>query len=191
MAAVDKSLLERVARSINHPDSGISTFARGSILKQAARSYGARPILEESTVPTGFDPQAAVLFEAVIEAAFLVAASDGKFDADERVVFESIVVEACDGIVDRAQIDVLVTDFADLLHEDGVEQRTKMVARAILRPDHQSEVLRIAALMAHMSEGVSAPERGVLELLAKRFDLSSEAVDKAIESANAALGSAP
>lgn len=188
MPAVDKSLLERVARSINQPESGISAFARGSILKQAARSYGARPILDEATVPSGFDPQAAVLFEAVIEAAFLVAASDGVFDSDERVVFESVVVEACDNLVGLPQIDALIADFAEQLAEDGMEKRTLMVARSILRRDHQSEVLRIAALMAHMSQGVSEPERGVLELLARRFDLPNDAVDRAIGQANTALG---
>ena len=31
---------------------------------QAASSYGARPMADESTVPTGFDPAAAALFEA-------------------------------------------------------------------------------------------------------------------------------
>ena len=43
-----------------------------------------------------------------------------------------------------------------------------MVARTITRPDHQQEVLRIAALMAHISGGVSEPERNVLEQLASR-----------------------
>lgn len=185
--SVDKSLLERVARSINHPESGVSSLSRGSILKQAARSYGARPILDEATVPSGFDPAAAVLFEAVVEAAYLVANCDGVFDQDERIAFELVVVEACDNAVEMPMIDSLINDFQEQLTEDGIEKRVRMVARAILRRDHQLEVLRIAALMAHMSEGVNDAERNVLDLLAKSFDLDSEAVTKAISLADRAL----
>jgi hypothetical protein len=169
MSAVEKRILERVARSINHPDSGLSAVARGSILKQAARSYGARPILDEATVPSGFDPQAAVLFESVVEAAYLV--------------------EACDNVVQIAQIGALLAEFRELLAEDGLDKRVAMVARSVRRRDHQIEVLRIAALMAHLSAGVSETERRVLEQLAQHFDLPGDAVDRAISDADRALGS--
>jgi hypothetical protein len=59
-----------------------------SILKLAASSYGFGPAGEEITVPTGFDPQAAALFEAMVESAYLVATADGEFDAAERSTFE-------------------------------------------------------------------------------------------------------
>ena len=55
-----------------------------------------------------------------------------------------------------------------------------MVARTIVRRDHQLEVLRIAALMAHISGGVSQHERNVLAHLARGFDLDSSAVEKAL-----------
>lgn len=188
MPAVDKSLLERVARSISQPGSGAPSGVRTSILKQAAASYGSRPILDEATVPTGFDPQAAVLFEAVVEAAFLIAACDGVFDDEERIAFESVVAEACDNIVQMPVLDALVADLREQLAEDGIEKRARNVARAIYRRDHQVEVLRIGALMAHMGGGISQPERDVLELFAKGFDLPSGAVDHAIEQAKVALG---
>ncbi|MCK6591771.1 MAG: hypothetical protein L6Q76_29820, partial [Polyangiaceae bacterium] len=123
MTALDKTLLERVARCIAQPGSASPTGVRTSILKQAASSYGVRPVFEEATVPTGFDPQAAVLFEAVVEAAFLVASCDGFFDEDERLAFESVVAEACDNSVQVSQLDALVKDLWSQLSEDGIEKR--------------------------------------------------------------------
>jgi tellurite resistance protein len=187
MTALDKTLLERVARCIAQPGSVAPTGARTSILKQSAASYGARPIFEEATVPTGFDPQAAVLFEAVVEAAFLVASCDGVFDEGERLAFESVVAEACDNSVQVEQLDALLQDLREQLSEDGMEKRTRTIGRAIRRRDHQIEVLRIGALIAHISGGVSEHERSVLEQLARGFDLPGGSVDHALMQAEIAL----
>src|SRR6478736_7566431 len=104
MTVADKGLLERVARGIARPGGSSPSGVTASILAQAATSYGARPIFDEATVPTGFDPAAAALFEATIEAAFLVANSDGVFDDDERAAFESVVTTACFDQVQAGQL---------------------------------------------------------------------------------------
>jgi tellurite resistance protein len=187
MTAPDKGLLERVARGISRPGGSAPTGITASILAQAAKSYGARPILDEATVPTGFDPAAAALFEATIEAAFLVANSDGVFDDEERAAFESVVTTACFDQVQPAQLQALLADLCEQLADDGIEKRARMVARTIIRRDHQLEVLRIAALMAHISGGVSDPERTVLMHLARGFDLEGNAVDRALAEAETAL----
>lgn len=187
MASLDKTLLERVARCIAQPGSSSPPGVRTSILKQSSVSYGTRPIFEEMTVPTGFDPQAAVLFEAVVEAAFLIASCDGVFDEDERLAFESVVAEACDNSVQVEQLDALVQDLREQLSEDGMEKRTRTIGRAIRRRDHQLEVLRIGALIAHISGGVSEHERSVLEQLARGFDLPGGSVDHALMQAEVAL----
>lgn len=187
MTALNRSLLERVARGIGGPGASAPPGVKASILKQSAVSYGSRPALEEATVPTGFDPQAAVLFEAVVEAAYLIACCDGVFDDDEKLAFESVVANACDNVVQVNQLDALIADFREQLADDGIEKRTRMIASAVRRPDHQIEVMRIAALMAHMSGGVSEHERSVLEQLARGFDLPSGAVDLALSQAESAL----
>jgi tellurite resistance protein len=189
MTVADKSLLERVARGIGQPSPHAPSGVTASILAQAATSYGARPVIDDATVPTGFDPAAAALFEAVVEAAFLVAHSDGVFDDDERGAFQSVVAHACDNVVQLSQLRALLADLQEQLAEDGVEKRTRMVARTITRADHQQEVLRIAALMAHISGGVSEPERSVLEQLATDFQLETGAVDAALDEARKALSS--
>lgn len=184
MTSPDKSLIERVARGIARQNN---TGGGPSILAQAASSYGARPVVDEATVPTGFDPAAAALFEAVVEAAFLVANSDGVFDDDERAAFQSVVAEACGDVVQLSQLDALLADLCEQLAEDGIEKRTRMVARTITKAEHQLEVLRIAALMAHISGGVSEQERSVLDQLARGFGLEQSVVHEVLSESEGVL----
>jgi tellurite resistance protein len=187
MTVVDNNLLERVTRAVGRPGASAPAGVSGSILAQAASSYGARPVVDEATVPTGFDPAAAALFEAVVEAAYLVASSDGVFDDHERATFQVVVANACGNLVQISQLEALLADFAEQLAEDGIDKRASMVARTVTRPDQQREVLRIAAIMAHISGGVSDPERAVLETLATGFDLPKAELDQVLAEAEQVL----
>lgn len=187
MSSPDKGLLERVARGISRPGGAAPAGITASILAQAARSYGARPVYDESTVPTGFDPAAAALFEATVEAAFLVANSDGVFDPEERNAFQHVVIAACAEQVQPGQLEALLEDLSELVAQDGLEKRTQMVARTVTRRDHQLEVLRIAALMAHISGGVSPPELAVLRQLANGFALEAGTLDAVLAEAEGVL----
>jgi len=157
-----------------------------SILTLAAASYGARPS-DEATVPTGFDPQACALFEALVEGAYLVASADGVVDDEERRTFEKVVTTACGGAVPPKAISALVEDLADQLSEDGLDKRVKAVAQQAHRPEQAQEVLRIAALIAQVSESVSDVERGVLLKIAEACGMQPNDVDKALDEVRAAL----
>ncbi len=189
MATDGESLLSRVVASIAASGTGpnSSGTAQKSILSQAAASYARKPDGAESTIPTGFDPRAASLFEAVVEAAFLVANADGVFDETERQMFEQVVHEACQNTVQRGEVAELVSDLLDQLREDGIEQRIGMIASVVHSDDHRNEVLRIAALMAHISGGVDDTERVVLQQIARGLGLGEDAVALAIEAATGAL----
>lgn len=189
MTVVDESLLAKVARSLSIPSGDTITTTGNSILAAAASSYGSKPDEDEMTLPTGFDINAAVLFEAVVEAAFLVANADGDFDEEERTAFQSVVLQACKDQVDERQIDALVCDLTELLKEDGLDRRVNMVARTVQKDVHQREILRIAALLAHVSGGVSDVERDVLIKLAQGFHLEDNAVREALDEAERALSS--
>lgn len=189
MSAPDNELLAKVVQSLSQPSLDAAGEATGSILGVAAASYGSRPDEEETTIPTGFDPRAAVLFEAVVEAAFLVANADGEFDADERAAFEDVVVRASGEKVDARQVQALLGDLAELLDEDGLDTRIKMIGRAVSNQVHQREVLRVAALLAHISGGVSDVEKNVLDALAGAFDLDESTVVGAIADAEKSLAS--
>jgi tellurite resistance protein len=181
-----KDLLERVAGQLKRPAS-FSESASGSILAIAAAQYGSHPGDEDVTRPTGFDPQAAAVFEAVVESAYLVASADGVFDDAERAAFEHVVLAACGDSVSQSQLRALLADLTELRTEDGAERRVKMVARTVTKPEQAREVLRVAALIALVSQGVSDVERGVLDRLASEFRLDARAVDAAIEDAQRAL----
>ncbi len=182
------NLLARVAsRSSNAADG--AAHVPVSILTLAAASYGARPS-DEATVPTGFDPQACALFEAIVEGAYLVASADGVFDDEERKTFEKVVTTACGGAVPLKAISALVADLADQLDEDGLDGRVKALAQQAHRPEQSREVLRIAALIARVSDSVSEVERGVLAKIAEACGMRHQDVDVALEEARAALASA-
>jgi tellurite resistance protein len=187
MPVPDFSLLGKVASQLSRPPSYASEGAQGSILSLAASSYGWKAEAEEVTQPTGFDPGAARLFEAVVEAAYLVANADGDFDDAERAAFQHVVVSACAGMLVERQVGALLADLADQLSEDGLEKRLQMVARSVMREDHAREVLRIAALLAHVSGGVSGVEREVLGKLAGELRLDASAIDRALAEAEQAI----
>jgi len=189
MTVVDESLLAKVAKSLTLPPNDAPTGVNNSILAAAATSYGSKPEEDEMTLPTGFDINAAALFEAVVEAAFLVANADGDFDADERKAFQSVVLEACKDKIDERQLEALVSDLTELLKEDGLDLRVTMVGRTVKRDVHQREVLRIAALLANVSGGVSDVERSVLSKLAGAFQLGDEVLQEALREAERALSS--
>jgi len=177
-------MLARVART-PHGQYSEATADR-SILTLAAASYGSRPT-DESTVPTGFDPHAAALFESIVEGAYIVATADGVFDEEERRAFERIVTAATGGSVTQSHIADLIADLADQLSEDGLDTRLERLGAGIARREHALEVIRIAALIAQVSEDVSEIERSVLEKLAAACKLEPAEVDVALADVKASL----
>lgn len=179
------NMLARVARTRHGETADASQDS--SILTLAAASYGSRPT-DESTVPTGFDPHAAALFESIVEGAYIVATADGVFDDDERKAFERIVTAACGGAVAQRHIADLISDLSDQLEEDGLDTRLERLGAGISRREHAQEVIRIAALIAQSSEDVSDVERTVLEKLAASCKLEASEVDAALADVKRALG---
>lgn len=180
------NLLAKVARTPRSARAEGHGSSDRSILMLAAAAYGARPT-DESTVPTGFDPFAAALFESIVEGAYLVATADGVFDEEERGTFERIVAAACGGAVPQSHVADLVADLADQLQEDGLDRRIARLAEGIQREEQAREVLRIAALIAQVSEDVSEVERAVLQKIASACHLGDGAVESALADVKASL----
>ncbi|NUO54120.1 MAG: hypothetical protein HOV80_35180 [Polyangiaceae bacterium] len=194
---MDQSLLDRIATSLRTARASVGpdvVFAsetqaeKNSILSRAAKLYGTRPTGDEDTPPTGFDPAAAALFEALVEGAFLVAHADGEFDDEERNAFEKVVLAATDHHVDASQVAALLADLEASYAEDGASKRIQFVARTVTKPEQQHEVLRVAALIGYISGGVSDVEQKTKAELAAGFGLDASAVDQAIEAAQSAMG---
>jgi tellurite resistance protein len=186
MPKSEPHLIGKVAQTLSEPPPYAEEGVKGSILVAAAAQYGSQTP-EDHTQPTGFDVDAARLFEGIVESAYLVATADGDFDDAERAAFESVVISACGGRVAERQITALLADLAEQLSEDGAEKRIQMVARGITREEHAREVLRVAALLSHVSGGVSDVERSVLDRLAEALSLGEGATSRALAEAKVAL----
>jgi tellurite resistance protein len=186
---LDQSLLGKLARSIGDAPTYAARGggAQASILAIASQVYGRRTEDEDLTQPTGFDPAIAAMFEAVIESAFIVANADHEFDDAERQAFKQVVVTACANRVSEAQVLALLADLEELLREDGIDKRVQMVGRSITKPEYAREVLRVAALMAHVSSGVSTAERNVLDKLRVQFGLEADALNVALQEVQSIL----
>jgi len=188
MSSPDEKFLERVTQCIARPGPNAPRGVQHSILAQAARLAQSRPLGDEATAPSGFDPAAAALFEGTVESAYLVAASDGPLTSTEDAVLRSIVGIGCDGKVSPEQIEALFGELASAHKRESEEERVAHIAQMITHQDHQREVLRIAAIMARASGGIRPAERALLERLALRFTLDAAAVDAAITEATEAFG---
>ena len=179
-----KTLLEKVANCM--AAGAVSRSAKQSILAQASSSFALRPTGKPATIPTGFDPLAAALFECAVEAAYLVATADGEFDAAERETFVAVMQSACDH-VRVPELQALVDDLAEQLSEDGTARRIEVVSSLVQTTEQKREVLRIAALMALASGGIDAMERGILDQLCTGFALTGSVVDEVVAEVRAAV----
>jgi tellurite resistance protein len=186
MTAPKSSVIGKVSLQLRRPPAYAERGLKDSILVAAASSYGSRSP-DDMTQPTGFDPEAARLFEAIVESAFLVANADGEFDDTERATFQHVVLSACDGRVGERQMAALLADLTEQVAEDGLEKRVQMVSQGIQREDHAREVLRVASLVAHVSGGVSDVERSVLDRLRAALRLDGSAMASALDEVQAAL----
>jgi tellurite resistance protein len=186
MPPATETFIGKVAQELSRAPAYSEVGVKESILVAAATSYGSKSP-DDLTQPTGFDPEAARLFEALVESAYLVANADGDFDDAERQAFEHVVLAACDGKVGEVQIAALLADLAEQLEEDGTDKRVAMVSRGITRPEHAREVVRVATLIAHVSGGVSPAERALVERLASGLGLDSGATDAALAEVTKAL----
>lgn len=174
----------RYAQEGKAPDVGVPG-ASPSLLLVSAIQFGRRPVHEEHTHPSGFDPRGAALFEAIVESAYLVATADGHFDDEEQQLFQHIVLTTCAGTLTRQQVETLVFALRERSLMQGRPARMLAVVQAVNWCGNAGEVLRLAALMAEASGGVSDEEHAVLDELSRRFALSPHVLAEALEEARA------
>jgi tellurite resistance protein len=192
---LNEPLVARIAEKLGEPPryapkGGVASVAGAprsghSVLLASAAQFGRRPQNEEHTQPSGFDPRGAALFEAIVESAYLVATADGVFDEKEQRVFQHIVLTVCAGALTEQQVEALVFALRERMHIHGRASRMLAVTQAVSWSGHSREVLRIAALMAEASGGVSAEERAVLEELTRGFVIPPRVLDETLEEVRA------
>lgn len=162
--------VERIERLANVTLGGEGGAGRRSLIALAAAAYASQPSVD-STTPTGFDPFAVTLFEAIVEAAFLVATADGVFDDDEREVFARIVAASAENALPRSDLNGLIEELADHLAIQGLERRVARIAESVRRPEQKVALLRVAILVALANDTISEPEEAIIERLCSALDV--------------------
>jgi len=160
--------IERLANVSSGPEGGIGRHR--SVIALAAAAYASQPSVD-STTPTGFDPFAVTLFEAIVEAAYLVATADGVFDADEREVFARIVAASADNALPRSDVHGLIEELADHLAVEGVDRRIARIAQSVRRPEQKIALLRVAILVALANDAISEPEEALIARLCNALEV--------------------
>jgi tellurite resistance protein len=120
--------------------------------------------LRTSILPGGGDP--ALLFNAVVEAGYLVAAADGAVDPAELGTLRQAVAVLTDGDMSADEIAMLVADLVDLRKSEGEAARCKSVGEVLAAANASEQGLYLAAAIAYASGGLDARELGVMEKIA-------------------------
>lgn len=140
---------------------GVSGFSDG---------FDARPWLSR------FDPSSAQLFCAVIEAGFLIAQADGRFDRAERAHLHRALLALSDGAILADDVDAMLGGFTVSLARDGAAARVERVGH-LLRAHRVSEAgVYLAAGIACASDGLSQVELKTLDALARHAGLGFDRV---------------
>lgn len=120
--------------------------------------------LRSSILPGGGDP--ALLFNAILEAGYLVAAADGTVDPSELQTLKKAVGTLTEGEMSASEVDTLFDDLIDLRATAGEKARCSVVGAILREANAGEEGLYLAAAIAYVSAGLSAPELSVMEEIA-------------------------
>jgi tellurite resistance protein len=130
--------------------------------------------LRKGRVPEGGDPS--LLFNAVIEAGYLVAAADGTVDSAELATLKRAVLALTGDEMQAEELDTLVEDLVDLRKTQGELSRCKAVGELLAAHRAGDEGLYLAAAIAYASNGLDRKELAVLERIAQAAGISQAAL---------------
>ena len=127
--------------------------------------------LRSSILPGGGDPS--LLFHAIVEAGYLVAAADGTVDDTELQTLKNAVATLTEGDMTPGDIDTLIDDFVDLRESEGEAARCDAIGAILREANAGEEGLYLAAAIAYVSAGLSEAELAVMEKLSRTARLSA------------------
>ncbi len=130
--------------------------------------------LRKGRVADGGDP--ALLFNAVVEAGYLVAAADGTVDATELATLKRAILVLAGDELATDELDALVDDLIDLRKSEGEVSRCRAVGELLAAHKSADDGLYLAAAIAYASNGLDRSELGVLERIATAAGVSTAAL---------------
>ena len=108
----------------------------------------------------------------LLEAAYVVAVSDGEADAAERDALRAIARVLCFVDIDEVGCDKMVVSVTEALRKQGVEQRCEKVGARLKAMGTAPLGVAVGALVAQVSHGIDPQELAVIALLAKSGGVS-------------------
>ena len=130
--------------------------------------------LRKGRVPEGGDP--AMLFNAAIEAGYLVAAADGTVDNAELGTLKRAILTLAGDELSAEDLDALIDDLIDLRKSEGEASRCRAVGELLGAHKSADEGLYLAAAIAYASNGLDRKELAVLEHIAHAAGMSQAAL---------------
>lgn len=113
--------------------------------------------------------QVSSTFGAIVEAATLVGAADGKLSESESRRIADRVCQLADGRLSSDQIHALVQEAASRIQAEGAAARADAVAGALEDSELRRAALLVASAVGWMEGGVGQKEGLALQSLARAF----------------------
>lgn len=149
------------------------------LLETGALALSKRPPLpsedEEAQTEPDMSPQEllqAERFSAILEASFLVAASDGVLAASEEQQLRASILELTDNRIPEEDISQLLEAFLERLRSDGYEARIAQVAEILDQLELRRAAFLMALGLAHIDGRVQEEEAATFQELARAFGFS-------------------
>lgn len=134
--------------------------------------------LRRSVLRNGADP--ALLFDSIVEGAYLVAAADGTVDATELASIKSAVHVLTEDEIAEEDVDQLLGDLVDLRSREGEDARCAVVGKTLAESDTVTDGVRIAAAIAYVSAGLDLRELAVLHKIATAAGMAPSALTQVV-----------
>ncbi|MGK4003443.1 tellurite resistance TerB family protein [Sorangium sp. So ce1036] len=123
----------------------------------------------------------------IVDLGALVANADGNVDAEELDALRQLIEPMLGAELNAELVRYLIEASLKVIAAAGVEPRVRLLAEILMDCDAVEEGIIVALAVAHASEGLSAPERAVIESLARAARLPPGRLDRLSDDVRAAF----
>jgi uncharacterized tellurite resistance protein B-like protein len=125
---------------------------------------------------------------AIIEGAFLVAASDGEIADEEAEKLTELTVAMFDGEITREDVQAVAERVNEVLEAQGFEARIAAVAEALPSAEYRRLAFTAAAAMAYFDGVITEEEEAVFGAYSEALEISDEDAETLLEEVREQMG---
>ena len=127
----------------------------------------------------------------LVDVAVLIAQADGQIDPSELEMLRDVISLVFGARMRASLVATLVNVSIEVTEAAGIEGRLRLIAAILHDCESIEEGVRFAALVAHGSKGLGAPEKAMVARLGAACMLSSEEVARIIAHVQATVPPEP